>query len=201
MWWASVHRMHHRYCGTARDPHTPSKGFAFAHFFWVMKPENKKIQWRCIRDLSKYPELHILEYSYIAIIPIISFILYSYFGLQKMIVYHVAITTSFNTIASVNSLCHEREETSCEAKNVAWVAMLGAGEGLHANHHNHPGSASCSAKWYQIDFSYYLIRMLYAVGVIKSVQVAKDFAAREETESELSDSHSREASDSESLPE
>ena len=77
LWWASTHRRHHRFCGTENDPHTPSKGFFYSHFIWILKPENKKIHWNYIKDLSKFPELHVLEYLRNIYLVLFSFLFFS----------------------------------------------------------------------------------------------------------------------------
>src|SRR3982751_6033158 len=37
IWWATIHRAHHRYVDTALDPHSPRYGMHNAHFGWLMK--------------------------------------------------------------------------------------------------------------------------------------------------------------------
>ena len=51
------------------------------------------------------------------------------------------------------------------ATNCWWVALLSYGEGWHNNHHAFPSSARHGMKWWEIDFSYYFIRGLKAVGL------------------------------------
>lgn len=174
LWWASVHRSHHRHCGTKDDPHSPSKGFIHSHMGWYVVRENTKIQWNNIQDLAKYPELRVLEKLYFINFPLISFVLYWFGGMSAMISYHMAVWTSVNGSAAINSICHERDEVHCEALNLPWLALFNAGEGLHANHHNHPGSASCSNKWNQIDISYLVIKFLKCIRVIKRVRTKKN---------------------------
>lgn len=174
VWWASIHRLHHQACGTERDPHSPSKGFWTSHFLWLNIPQNRGIQWKYVQDLLKFPELLFLEYVYLIHIPLISFLCYYYGGIQAMFAYHLAVTTSLNTIAAVNSVCHENADEDCAAKNVSWVAFWGAGEGFHANHHDHPGSAFFGTKWYHFDLSYLLIKLLGLLGIVKNIRVKRD---------------------------
>ena len=46
------------------------------------------------------------------------------------------------------------------AGNLQWLAFLTAGEGLHNNHHAAPTSAKLAHRWYEIDFGWYVIRVL-----------------------------------------
>src|SRR5277367_4263166 len=35
IWWAAIHRAHHRYSDTDLDPHTPKKGLKYALLGWL----------------------------------------------------------------------------------------------------------------------------------------------------------------------
>jgi stearoyl-CoA desaturase (delta-9 desaturase) len=41
------------------------------------------------------------------------------------------------------------------------------GEGYHNNHHKHASSANFGVKWYEIDVTYLIIKLLNAFGLIK----------------------------------
>jgi stearoyl-CoA desaturase (delta-9 desaturase) len=172
LWWTSNHRIHHRFCGSDADPHSPRHGLYYSHFGWTVDPKYCKISWEYIPDLIKYPELYLIEYSYFILIPLISLIMYLCGGIWFVLAYHLAITTSVNTIASVNSVCHDKEDQGCSALNVFWVAVLGAGEGYHKNHHNNPRSSKFSQNS-QFDLSYLLIRILEFLRVIRDVSLGR----------------------------
>ena len=55
--------------------------------------------------------------------------------------------------------------------NCWWVALLSYGEGWHNNHHAFPTSARHGMKPWEIDFSYYFIKMLKWVGLAWEVHV------------------------------
>jgi stearoyl-CoA desaturase (delta-9 desaturase) len=61
-------------------------------------------------------------------------------------------------------------QTRDESRNVWWLGVLTLGEGWHNNHHAHPRSAIHGWRWYQIDISGYVIRLLAGVGLIGKVQ-------------------------------
>lgn len=168
LWWASSHRMHHRFCETDNDPHTPNKGFYYSHFGWTM--DYRKIHWDYIPDFAKYRELHLVEYAYWFFTPVFSYLLYKFGNLDYMLVYHIAITTSLNAEAFVNSLCHKRNAQKCEALDKYWIGLLTAGDGFHRYHHLNPRCAKHSNKWYQLDFTYMIICFLESIKLIKNVQ-------------------------------
>ena len=58
------------------------------------------------------------------------------------------------------------------ATNQLWLALLTSGEGWHNNHHAHPQSARHGLRWYQVDLTWILIRMLNVFGLASNLQVA-----------------------------
>src|SRR6185369_883569 len=75
---------------------------------------------------------------------------------------------------TVNSLCHlwgrRRYATADASRNNLVVALLTLGEGWHNNHHHYPSSAKQGFRWWEIDVSYYLIRLLACVGLVWDVR-------------------------------
>ena len=47
-----------------------------------------------------------------------------------------------------------------------FIALLTLGEGWHNNHHHFPGAAKQGFYWWEIDLTYYALRMLEAMGLI-----------------------------------
>jgi stearoyl-CoA desaturase (delta-9 desaturase) len=84
------------------------------------------------------------------------------FFLSTLLVYHVTFC--------VNSVTHiigkKRFDTDDESRNNWWVALLTFGEGWHNNHHRWPLSARQGMYWWEIDLTYYLLRVLQVFGVV-----------------------------------
>jgi len=76
----------------------------------------------------------------------------------------------------VNSPTHfwvsRRFATRDGSLNNWFVALLSFGEGWHNNHHAHPTSARHGLAWYEIDMSWWGIRLLQTVGLATSVRRA-----------------------------
>ncbi len=74
---------------------------------------------------------------------------------------------------SVNSLSHmfgyRSYDTGEESRNNWLVALLTVGEGWHNNHHHDPASASNQHRWWELDISYYEIKLLEVVGLASRV--------------------------------
>jgi stearoyl-CoA desaturase (delta-9 desaturase) len=77
---------------------------------------------------------------------------------------------------SVNSVCHlwgsQPYPEIDESRNNVVFGILAFGEGWHNNHHAFPTSACHGLRWWQIDFSYYVIRMLALMRLAWRVRVA-----------------------------
>ena len=76
----------------------------------------------------------------------------------------------YHATFAVNSLAHtlgsRRYASRDRSRNNLWLAVLTFGEGWHNNHHHFPGSARQGFYWWEIDVTYYLLRLLAAIGVI-----------------------------------
>jgi len=74
---------------------------------------------------------------------------------------------------SVNSLSHlfgyRTYETGEGSRNNWLVALLAVGEGWHNNHHADPTAASVQHRWWEIDISYYEIKLLEALGLASNI--------------------------------
>jgi stearoyl-CoA desaturase (delta-9 desaturase) len=62
---------------------------------------------------------------------------------------------------------YETEDTS---RNSLFVALLTGGEGWHNNHHRYPSSARQGFRWWQIDTTYYGLRVLELCGVVRDLR-------------------------------
>src|SRR2546421_1190276 len=65
---------------------------------------------------------------------------------------------------SINSVCHlwgrRPYRSDDESRNNVVFGILGLGEGWHHSHHTFPTSARHGLRWWQIDVSYWVIRVL-----------------------------------------
>jgi stearoyl-CoA desaturase (delta-9 desaturase) len=75
----------------------------------------------------------------------------------------------------VNSAAHlwgyQSHNTKDRSTNLWWVALLTLGEGWHNNHHAFPRSARHGLRWWEIDLTYLLIRLLGLVGLAKQIHL------------------------------
>jgi stearoyl-CoA desaturase (delta-9 desaturase) len=69
----------------------------------------------------------------------------------------------------VNSVSHRwghvNYETRDNSRNCWWVALVTFGEGWHNNHHRYPRCAAHGHRWFEVDSSYTIIRLLEHLGL------------------------------------
>jgi stearoyl-CoA desaturase (delta-9 desaturase) len=172
IWWAAIHRHHHRHSDTEEDIHSPRHtGFWFSHVGWIFHNVKGKADYSKVPDLTAYPELVWLNrWDYV---PAFALALFTFlvggwrgvfvgFFLSTVLVYHSTFV--------INSLAHQygrcRYLTGDDSRNNWWLALITMGEGWHNNHHHYPSSTRQGFYWWEIDFSFYVLKGLSWLGVV-----------------------------------
>ncbi len=176
LWWASHHRLHHRYSDTELDIHSPQKGFWWSHVGWILANKFKDTDYDLIKDYSKYPELVWLnKHDWVApwSLGIASYLIAGWPGL--LIGFFLSTVLLWHGTFTVNSLNHvfgrRRYATTDTSRNSAILALWTMGEGWHNNHHYYAASARQGFFWWELDVSYYILKMLSWVGVVRDLKV------------------------------
>ena len=176
IWWAAKHRAHHKYSDTSRDPHSPRhRGFWFAHVGWIFAPRVQEADYSFVPDLTRYPELRWLDgQKYLPAILLGAAVLmvagwpglFVGFFLSTVLVYHCTF--------AINSLAHlvgkQRYLTGDDSRNSWWLALLTFGEGWHNNHHHFQSSTRQGFYWWEIDLTYYVLRLLSFLGIVRELR-------------------------------
>ncbi|MEM7255676.1 MAG: acyl-CoA desaturase [Pseudomonadota bacterium] len=189
LWWAAHHRQHHASSDTQRDPHSPHHhGFWYSHLGWFLTHESFRIRTELIPDWMKYRELWWLErFDWLPLVGL-GFGCYALgdwaathhptwgtSGWQVFVWgFVISTVTLYHCTYSINSLAHRfgrrRYATTDESRNNVWLALLTFGEGWHNNHHHYPGSARQGFFWWEIDITYYVLRLLAWTGLISKLR-------------------------------
>jgi len=176
LWWAAHHRHHHRHSDTEADPHSPRHhGFWWAHMGWITAPGNFPTAFERVPDLMKYPELRFLDRFDVLVPLALALGLFLLGGAQLLVWgFFVSTVVLFHCTCFINSLAHQmgsqRYETGDDSRNSLLLALLTFGEGWHNNHHKYPGSARQGFFWWEIDLTYYGLRALERLGVIRDLR-------------------------------
>jgi stearoyl-CoA desaturase (delta-9 desaturase) len=200
--WVGMHRMHHQFSDAAGDPHSPHtprkrwwarlRGFWHAHIGWAFAPMPANAA-RYAGDLARDPLIRTTSNL---------FPLWAFLGLFIPAAVGLAVggwpgaLTGFvwgglvrvflghHVTWSVNSVCHlwgsRPYKSNDESRNNAVVGVLALGEGWHNNHHAFPSSARHGLRWWQIDISYYVIRLMVLCRLAWKVRLpsAEELAAQ-----------------------
>lgn len=184
LWWAAHHREHHRHADTGRDPHSPRQGFLHSHVGWFLTSGAFRTRQENLPDLRDFPELRWID-RFDTLVPVLLAMALFALGawLQRahpgfgtsaaqLVVWGFFVSTValFHATVSINSLAHRwgsrRYATRDDSRNNWWLALLTFGEGWHNNHHHYPGSARQGFRWWEIDFTYYLLRLMSCFGLV-----------------------------------
>ena len=176
LWWAAHHRHHHRHSDQDPDLHSPTlKGFLWAHLGWILCPKYQQTEYGKIKDFARYPELVWLNRNYL-VPPLAAGALVWIVGGTAVFVWAglVATVALWHGTFFINSLCHvfgrRRFKTRDTSKNSLILALITFGEGWHNNHHYYPGSSRQGFYWWEIDLTYYSLKVLEWLGVVWEVR-------------------------------
>ncbi len=192
LWWVSHHRSHHRDTETEKDIHSPkTRGFLMSHIGWMVTNDAFEESGTNARDLYRYPELKFLQRHYIWIVLTQIAALYvlgewlnalnpewGTSGAQLVVWgFFICTTMLWHATFMVNSVCHmwgfRDFETEDASTNNVFVGIIALGEGWHNNHHKFPLSARHGLKWWQLDLTWIVLRMLETVGLVSDLKLPK----------------------------
>ncbi len=192
--WVATHRRHHQFSDTKDDPHSPHhhgtgiwamiKGAYHSHIGWFFKPEPVNMT-RYIKDLRNSRALRVMN----ALFPlwvVLALILPGILGgllsqswkgaltgflwgglVRVFLVHHITW--------SINSACHIWGSRPFQSKDLSRNNMifgiLALGEGWHNTHHAFPRSARHGLRWWEIDGSYGVIRLLSLFGLAWDIRL------------------------------
>ncbi|MEI2817695.1 MAG: acyl-CoA desaturase [Microthrixaceae bacterium] len=183
LWWAGNHRLHHRFSDTVQDAHSPIKGVFFSHVGWILATRADPTPEDVISDFAKFPELRFLNrHDWIG--PWLLAVLCLWWGGWSGLVVGFFLSTVMTWHATflVNSLAHlwgtRRYATADSSRNNFLIALLVMGEGWHNNHHHLQSSCRQGFKWWEIDMSYYVLRVLSWVRIVHDLKAPNPTAMR-----------------------
>ncbi|MCX6938066.1 MAG: fatty acid desaturase [Verrucomicrobia bacterium] len=185
LWWAYHHRHHHQHSDGPEDAHSPHvHGFLWSHIGWITSRRNFPTDYSKIKDLQKFPELVWLN-RFDLVVPIL--FAFSMLGLGalleryapglgtnawQMLVwgFFVSTTALFHGTACINSMAHlmgkRRFKTDDDSRNSFILAIICLGEGWHNNHHRYQSCTRNGFYWWEIDPTYYGLKLLSYTGLI-----------------------------------
>ena len=177
--WVANHRHHHAKADTAEDVSSPRHGgFWWAHMRWVYQwSGSAPSRWCPDMDKRVYRIWRRLQIPIIALSIMSGLILgwQAFFWIGAIrLVYALHFQMFVNSLLHMTPGLPEGADTS---RNIWWLGplQLGAwGENWHRNHHSDANAARFGRRPWQIDFGWYVIRGLEALGLASDLKPAKD---------------------------
>ncbi|MBI4341213.1 MAG: fatty acid desaturase [Candidatus Omnitrophica bacterium] len=167
--WVATHRVHHAFSDRPNDPHSPNKGFWWAHmlwlFVWVDQLDVPEQFVRFVPDLARDPVQRFFEKANVPLNVACGALLFALGGWAMLAWgFFLRLVFVYHGTWLVNSASHlwgyQSYETNEGSRNNWWVALLSYGEGWHNNHHAYPHSAAHGLRWWEVDITYLAIRFL-----------------------------------------
>jgi stearoyl-CoA desaturase (delta-9 desaturase) len=176
LWWAANHRIHHRYADQPGDIHSPrQRGFWWSHAGWFLSGVHAHTEWEPDQGLCGLPGAAVVE-SLLPGSPIgLALLLLALGGVWALVWgFLVSTVLLWHGTFTVNSLAHmmgrRRYQTDDDSRNSLVIALATMGEGWHNNHHRFPGATNQGFFWYELDVTYYLLRIVAWLGLIRDLR-------------------------------
>jgi stearoyl-CoA desaturase (delta-9 desaturase) len=188
LWWAAHHRNHHRHADTPLDAHSPQQGFWWSHMGWFLTRRGFRTDWAVIPDLARFPELRVLD-RFDVLVPVLLAVALYFCGEwlgsahpdlhtngPQLLIWGFFVSTVllFHATVTINSVAHRfgtrRYATRDTSRNNWLLALITFGEGWHNNHHFFPGTARQGFRWWEVDFTYYALRLLALCRIVRELK-------------------------------
>jgi len=167
--WVATHRAHHAHTDCEGDPHDANAGFRWSHFLWLVMPNPNVVygaeRRRYAPDLVDDPFYVFLDRYHNWLTLLLAAVLFAFGGVSWVVWgVFVRLVLVYQFTWLVNSAAHtigyRSFRTPDRSTNCWWVALLGWGEGWHNNHHAFPFSARHGLRWYELDVTWLLVKVL-----------------------------------------
>lgn len=193
-YWVGLHRRHHHLTDKSGDPHSPRWGFWKSHLFFIFPITDDtdpiRVTNRYAKDLLADPfyawfeKREFWHWATVLLWPVYFIVGYAIGAVVgessseavrmgwSVLVWGVFVRTVivWHITFSVNSIAHlwgTRDfDTPDDSRNNAVLGFLAWGEGWHNNHHAFPRSARHGHRWWQLDISWLVIRLLAALKIL-----------------------------------
>jgi len=155
--WVHLHREHHAYSDTEKDPTYPSWKVFFPH----IKNYSGKVKKFIVRDLLNREQYLINEYyvlivlAWILLLSLIDIRFAIYFWFVPAFISHTVLN-SFTYFG--HKVGYKNYQHRDESRNLWVFGILLWGEGWHNNHHKDVRNFSMQHHWWEIDLISYVIK-------------------------------------------
>jgi len=134
--WVAMHREHHRFSDTEKDPHSPEhKGYLRTQFFHTLYEMDMKY----VRDLIRNKPV-VMEHKHYWKLTFLWFVILLLID-PFSVIYAWLAPAGLSRLAIGMIISYSHRDGY--AHNDEWLGWLTFGEGWHGNHHKDPTNPSC----------------------------------------------------------
>lgn len=180
--YAMMHRMHHAYTDTDKDPHSPRYEKNIFTMMWNLRKltvriykGKQEIEQRFLKNLPDWPLLDKLAHTnwsrlgWICLYVLI-YVLFAPSGWWFILLpVHILMVPLQGVI--INWFAHKYGSINFSMKNTSTnlfkIDLLMMGEAYHNNHHKNPSATNFGFRWHELDPTYLIIRLLNWLRVIR----------------------------------
>jgi stearoyl-CoA desaturase (Delta-9 desaturase) len=172
--WASMHRRHHQFTDTDKDPYNIKRGFFYAHMGWFMFYK-QSVEYNNVNDLQKNPlVMHQFKYFQFwalasgVVLPLACGLATGSWLSALLWTVPAKIAVVGHSAFFINSFAHtfgSRPYDKTVSARDNWLgAILTNGEGYHNFHHAFPRDYRNGIRWFHWDPTKWLIWALSRMG-------------------------------------
>jgi stearoyl-CoA desaturase (delta-9 desaturase) len=168
--WVAVHRMHHAFTDTPRDPHSPlvlgTAKVLFANARLYRRAAKDPASRRYVRDLPPDAWDRLLfDHALLGLGLGVGLLVWLLGWRLALVAAGVHMVAYLLGGGAINAIGHRfgRRPFDNQATNNQWLAWLVAGEGLHNNHHALATASKLSMAPGEVDPGWWCIRLLVAL--------------------------------------
>jgi stearoyl-CoA desaturase (delta-9 desaturase) len=186
--YAVLHRMHHMYSDTEKDPHSPHYSSNIFTMMWKTKAiysgvakNTLTVEDKFLKNLPEWKFIDNIGDSWPSrlIWGVIYSLIYIHFNtpefgggywwLYLLLPIHFLMGPVHGAIVNWfgHKLGYQNFDNHDQSKNTLVVDVLLGGELYQNNHHKYAARPNFAAKWYEIDISWPVIKTLDLIGIIK----------------------------------
>lgn len=180
--YAIMHRMHHAYTDTDKDPHSPKYSKNIFSMMWRTRniysaifKGNITIEERFTKNIPDWPLFDKWAHStFSRLLWAAGYtVLFIFLAPTLWLLFLLPVVMAMGAFhgAIINWFAHKYGYINFRLKNTSQnllsVDLLMLGEAYHNNHHNKPSSINFGKRWHEIDPVFHIIRLLAWCRIIK----------------------------------
>ncbi len=187
--YAIMHRMHHAYADTDKDPHSPnnysnvfSMMWSTAKFYHVINNGTLKVEERFLKNLPSWNSFEKLADTWVSRIfwGLVYVVFYYFFAPSAwwylLLPVHFVMGPFHGVI--INWFAHKHFyinfKLSNTSRNLLPIDILMLGESYHNNHHKFPSNINFGSRWFELDPVYPFILLFNRMRIIRIRKVTEE---------------------------